>query len=238
MKIAISTEGGSVSAHFGRCPSYTIVDIRDGKVIQREESPNPGHTPGFLPRFLSGKGVGVIIAGGMGPRAQGLFADKKIETIIGVQGPVNDVIDRFIRGELEAGPDLCDHERGHEGPCRHEQRLSSGPGEAPPVEGTLCVSAMDNDLDAEVDPRFGRAAYYLFVDSGTGKLEAFRNPFAEAAHGAGIQAAQFVVEKRPAALLTGRVGPNAARVLEAAGIRIIAADGCSVREALARLKKG
>ena len=57
MRIAISTDGGTVSAHFGRCPAFTIVDIEDGKVLHKEEISNPGHHPGFLPRFLHKKGV-------------------------------------------------------------------------------------------------------------------------------------------------------------------------------------
>jgi len=89
MKIAISTDSGHVSAHFGRCPAYTLVDIEEGKIIRRTEIPNPGHQPGFLPDYLSRMGVTAIIAGGMGPRAQGLFAEKKIQTIIGVQGRVD-----------------------------------------------------------------------------------------------------------------------------------------------------
>ena len=82
MKVAISTDMDYVSAHFGRCASYTIVDIEEGKVINREEIPNPGHQPGFLPQYLSDRGVNVIIAGGMGPRAQDLFAQKNIETSV------------------------------------------------------------------------------------------------------------------------------------------------------------
>jgi predicted Fe-Mo cluster-binding NifX family protein len=68
MRIAISTDQGYVSAHFGRCPSYTIIDIKEGQILNREEIPNPGHQPGFLPQFLSERGVNCIIAGGMGPR--------------------------------------------------------------------------------------------------------------------------------------------------------------------------
>jgi len=51
MRIAISTDKGFVSAHFGRCPSYTIVDIEERKVIKSEEIANPGHSPGFCPVF-------------------------------------------------------------------------------------------------------------------------------------------------------------------------------------------
>lgn len=113
MKVAISTENGYVSPHFGRCPSYTIVEIREGKIIGREEIPNPGHQPGFLPGYLAERGVHRIIAGGMGPRAQDLFAQNHIETITGVQGQIDDVIGKFLKNELEAGEDLCNH--GHDG---------------------------------------------------------------------------------------------------------------------------
>lgn len=236
MKIAISTDGGSVSAHFGRCPSYTIVDIQKGKIVGRQEIANPGHSPGFLPQFLSERGVEAIIAGGMGPRAQGLFAEKGIETIIGVEGRVDEVIDRFVEGTLEPGRDLCDHGQHHEGPHRHEP--PPGPAGGPPLNsGVIAVSAQGRDLDSELDPHFGRAPYFLFVDLSTEEVEAVENAQAGAAHGAGIQSAQLIASRRPAALLTGQVGPNAGRVLEAAGIRIIAAAGCTVRQALAALKQ-
>ena len=59
MKVAISTDGNMVSAHFGRCPSYTIVEIDEKKVVKRDLVQNPGHQPGFIPEFLHEKGVGV-----------------------------------------------------------------------------------------------------------------------------------------------------------------------------------
>ena len=117
MKVAISTESGYVSPHFGRCPSYTIVEIKEGKILNREEIPNPGHQPGFLPQYLAERGVNCIIAGGMGPRAQGLFAEKNIEIIIGIQGSVDEVIKKFVNQELEAGEDLCGHQHSEESPC-------------------------------------------------------------------------------------------------------------------------
>jgi len=65
MKIAISTDGDIVSAHFGRCPSFTIVNIEEGKVVNKDVVDNPGHQPGALPKFLHEKGVDSIVAGGM-----------------------------------------------------------------------------------------------------------------------------------------------------------------------------
>jgi predicted Fe-Mo cluster-binding NifX family protein len=107
MKIAISTDAGFVSAHFGRCPSFTIADIEEGEVSSVEEINNPGHQPAFLPNFLAERGVKYIICGGMGNRAQMLFAEKKITPVIGVTGKIEEVIEKFIQGKLEAGESFC-----------------------------------------------------------------------------------------------------------------------------------
>jgi predicted Fe-Mo cluster-binding NifX family protein len=107
MKIAISTDAGFVSAHFGRCPSFTIVEIEEGNVLEVEEINNPGHQPAFLPNFLAERGVKYIICGGMGNRAQMLFAEKKITPVIGVTGKIEEVIEKFVQGKLEAGESFC-----------------------------------------------------------------------------------------------------------------------------------
>lgn len=108
MKVAISTdEGNLVSHHFGRCPYFTIIEIEDKKILSKEIIKNPGHQPAFLPQFLSEIGVSCILAGGMGRRAQGLFAEKDIEIIVGVTGKIDEVIPSFISGELKSGESLC-----------------------------------------------------------------------------------------------------------------------------------
>ncbi|NQU18043.1 MAG: dinitrogenase iron-molybdenum cofactor [Candidatus Saganbacteria bacterium] len=107
MKIAISTDSGEVSAHFGRCPEFTIVEVEEGNVLKKETIPNPGHHPGFLPEFLQKKGVSVIITGGMGNRAQMLFAEQKIQTIMGISGRIEEIIEKFAAGKLEGGDSLC-----------------------------------------------------------------------------------------------------------------------------------
>lgn len=107
MRVAISTDGDFVSAHFGRCPSFTIVDIEDGKITKRKVIENPGHQPGFIPQFLHQKGVECIVAGGMGMRAQGFFAEAGIQTILGASGNINDVIEKLRKGNLESGESLC-----------------------------------------------------------------------------------------------------------------------------------
>ncbi len=112
MKTAISTDNGFVSAHFGRCPSFTIIDIENGAVKNKEEIPNPGHQVGYLPEFLSKQGVGCIIAGGMGHRAQTLFDEKNIKTVMGVSGAIDDIIDQICNNTLVEGESLCSPGKG------------------------------------------------------------------------------------------------------------------------------
>jgi predicted Fe-Mo cluster-binding NifX family protein len=119
MKIVISTDNNLVSAHFGRCPHFTIVDIIDGKLQDRATIDNPGHSPGFLPQFFADKGIECIIAGGMGVKAQSLFVQYGIETVLGVTGDVDSVIQKILDGTLEGGKSLCDRASGKHKECNH-----------------------------------------------------------------------------------------------------------------------
>ena len=233
MKVAISTENGYVSSHFGRCPSYTIVEIREGKIISREEIPNPGHQPGFLPRYLAERGVHCIIAGGMGPRAQDLFAQNNIETITGVQGQIDDVIEKFLKNELEAGEDLCDHGHGREQRLDHQHCEEESPIQA---GQKLCFSAAGKDLEAEIDPRFGRARYFLIADPKTLEFETLENPAAEEIQGAGIRTARLISSKNVGTVITGDCGPNALRALQASGIKVITGARGKIRDVLLKYR--
>jgi predicted Fe-Mo cluster-binding NifX family protein len=102
----------------------------------------------------------------------------------------------------------------------------------------LCVSATGTDLEATVDSRFGRCQYFLFVDSETMDFESVGNPAFTAGGGAGIQAAQLVVNKGAVIVLTGNVGPNAFQALQAAGIKIVTGISGTVKEAVEKFKKG
>ena len=112
MRIAIATEGSHVAPHFGRRPEYTLYNVKDGSVAEKTVVPNPGHEPGFLPEYLSNLGVSCIIAGGMGMRAQNLFAGKNIQTVVGATGLVDDVAKSFAAGVLRGGESLCEHGQG------------------------------------------------------------------------------------------------------------------------------
>jgi predicted Fe-Mo cluster-binding NifX family protein len=240
MKIAISTDQGQVSAHFGRCQSYTILEIKEGQIQNREEIPNPGHQPGFLPQYLSEMGVDCIIAGGMGPRAQTLFSQKNMDTIIGVQGSIDEVIKRIINQELESGEDLCDHGHGmtpHEGHQFHEEdsHRHQDPRPAAPT-GKICFTSSGKDLEAGLDPKFGRAQYFLIFDTETSELEVVENPNRDAVQGAGIQTAQFILNKDVRTIVTGRVGPNARNILESAHVHLIEGAAGKIEDILKQLR--
>jgi len=126
MKVAISTDAGMVSPHFGRCPQFTIVEIEEDKVTGKKVIENPGHHPGYLPQFLADAGVSYIIAGGMGPRAQELFRQAGIDTVLGVQGEVDKVIEKILSGNLEGGQSICSPGEGKgygldKTECDHEE---------------------------------------------------------------------------------------------------------------------
>jgi predicted Fe-Mo cluster-binding NifX family protein len=93
-------------------------------------------------------------------------------------------------------------------------------------------------MDAPASPVFGRCANYVFVDTDTMQGEAVDNPARGAPGGAGIQAAQFVVERGAQAVVTGRVGPNAMGVFQAAGVPVYLFSGGTVREAVVAFQSG
>ena len=111
-KIAIPTNGGQVAAHFGRCPQFTIVEVDKGEIVNKNVIDNPGHTPGFLPRFLNEKGVDCVLAAGMGRRAVDLFAENNIEIVTGVSGKVENGLNKYINDNLDPDRNFCNH--GHD----------------------------------------------------------------------------------------------------------------------------
>lgn len=102
----------------------------------------------------------------------------------------------------------------------------------------ICITAKDDNLDAEIDPRFGRAAYFIIVDTDDMESESVQNPFIQARGGAGIQAAQFVANKNIEAVVTGNIGPNSFQVLKEAGINIISGVSGSVKTAVEKYNNG
>ena len=112
MKIAISTDSGMVSQHFGRCPEFTIIEIIKNKLIKKEIIKNPGHKTGFLPKYFNEQGIKCVIAGGAGFRAQQFFNEFGVQLIVGIQGKVDDVIDKLLKGKIKSKESLCKPGKG------------------------------------------------------------------------------------------------------------------------------
>ncbi len=111
-KVAIPVVEGRLSPHFGHCDEFAIFDIdpENQKIIGRETSPAPPHEPGLLPRWLGEKGVNVIIAGGMGARAQELFAERGIAVSVGATSDDPEkIVTAYMNNALELGSNICDH---------------------------------------------------------------------------------------------------------------------------------
>jgi len=102
----------------------------------------------------------------------------------------------------------------------------------------IALTSTGTDLDAEIDPRFGRCAYFLIVNPDDMTFEAIENESMSLGGGAGIQSGQFIASTGATVLITGNVGPNASRTLSAAGLDVIVGVSGSIREAIDRYKKG
>ncbi|ETR70304.1 MAG: dinitrogenase iron-molybdenum cofactor biosynthesis protein [Candidatus Magnetoglobus multicellularis str. Araruama] len=103
----------------------------------------------------------------------------------------------------------------------------------------IAISSQGIDLDAAVDPRFGRAANFILIDSETNEFEVIENKQnLNLPQGAGIQAGKTIVDNKAEAVITGNCGPKAFNVLSAAGVKIYIGAKGSVKEALARYKNG
>jgi predicted Fe-Mo cluster-binding NifX family protein len=112
MKIAIPLAEGQLCMHFGHCEQFALIDVDTtaGKAQKTTLVTPPPHEPGLLPRWLHEQGATMIIAGGMGQRAQQIFAQNGGKVLVGapVDTPEN-LVNAFLGGNLESGQNACDH---------------------------------------------------------------------------------------------------------------------------------
>ena len=110
MRIAVPTAQGTLCPHFGHCEQFAIVDVDEGEIVKTEYQTPPPHEPGVLPAWLHELGANVIICGGMGMRAQQLFAQNDIQVVYGAPSiPPEEVILAHLEGSLVTGDNICDH---------------------------------------------------------------------------------------------------------------------------------
>ena len=112
MKVAIPLAQGKLTLHFGHCEQFAIIDVNEEtkEVSGREDLTPPPHEPGVLPKWLHEQGANVIIAGGMGQRAQQLFTQNDIKVVVGASvAQPEELVSAYLQGTLETGSNICDH---------------------------------------------------------------------------------------------------------------------------------
>ena len=112
MKIAIPVTNGRLSSHFGHCEKFAIiyVDTNDKEVKSEQLLTPPLHQPGILPQWLSELSVALVIAGGMGQRAQQLFRQNNIDVIVSaMDNTPQELVKQYLNGQLQYGENICDH---------------------------------------------------------------------------------------------------------------------------------
>jgi len=112
MRVAIPVAAGKLAAHFGHCETFALLDIelQQRQLSGRQDVAAPPHEPGLLPGWLAEQGVEMIIAGGMGQRAQDLFLQNGITVYVGAPAVEPELlVQNFMAGSLSLGSNCCDH---------------------------------------------------------------------------------------------------------------------------------
>ena len=112
MRIAIPVSQGRLSAHFGHCETFALIDVdlEDKTILGQVDTAPPPHEPGVLPAWLADQGANLVLAGGMGGRAIQLFKQRGVKVEVGVPTLEPKALVRaWLAGELDAGTNACDH---------------------------------------------------------------------------------------------------------------------------------
>jgi len=114
MKIALPIAGDQLCMHFGHCERFEFFEVNPEtkEILNKETFTPPPHEPGLYPRLLGEKGANIIIAGGMGPRAQELFNQNGVKVVVGASpasGSPEDIVRQYLTGSLQTGDNACDH---------------------------------------------------------------------------------------------------------------------------------
>ena len=109
-KFAIPVAEGKLCAHFGHCEHFAIIETEDGEIKDTSMQVPPPHEPGVLPKWLYEQGANVIIAGGMGARAQQLFNENGIKVVVGAPQDIPEaLVNQYLSNNLVTGSNICDH---------------------------------------------------------------------------------------------------------------------------------
>ncbi|PIE88069.1 MAG: ATPase [Bacteroidetes bacterium] len=117
--IAIPMENGKLCGHFGHCAYFSIVKVKEGKIVEIKEEIPPEHIPGLYPKWVASFGTTDVIAGGMGQKAIMLFNAQHINAFVGapVKG-AKELVEDFLQDRLTLSANYCSHDHGQHN-CNH-----------------------------------------------------------------------------------------------------------------------
>lgn len=121
MKIAVTTEGGQIFQHFGKCPVFTVYTVENGSVLSKAEVDASSHGHAALTGFLKSLGVGTVICGGIGEGAKEMLSAAGIRLISGIEGTTDGAVNAYLSGSLTDRGGACSHEEhepGHTCGCK------------------------------------------------------------------------------------------------------------------------
>lgn len=238
MRVALTTWNGSIATVADFAQRLQVVEVADGQVVAQQDTEAPGKDAAAWCARLASAGITTLVCGAISRHLCQHLEAKGIAVVDGCSGPTQDALTDWMAGRPRrvAG---CHRWRGRRG-CRDDQR--SGPRPSTRLDThpmIVAISTCGTDLDADLDPRFGRSRHFLVCPPGSEAVAHHDNPTAvQAEHGAGIRTAEFVVGLGVQAVVSGAVGPKAMQVLRAAGVRTFACDARTAREALAAFRQG
>lgn len=248
MLIALTIWNGQLATVADFCQRLRLVEIDQGSVLAHREIDAPGKDASRWCANLAAEKVSTLICGAISRHLGQQLDAKGITVVDGCSGSVDEVTTAWLSGTIEQ-PQWrmpgCHRWRGERHRCTRRtgspRRTSARPSpasiETKPMRVAISTSGLD--LDAALDPRFGRTRHLVVCATDSDVVAHHENPTAvNAEHGAGIRTAEFVASLGVQAVISGAVGPKAMQVLRAAGIKAYASTAASARAALAELRSG
>jgi predicted Fe-Mo cluster-binding NifX family protein len=225
-----------------------VVEIEHGRTCAFREIDAPGKDASRWCARLAAEGISTLICGAITRHLDQQLDASGIAVVDGCSGPSAAVLEAWLAGTVSQ-PQWrmpgCHRWRGERHGCaRHVGRPQRAPAHPMPASTEthpmrVAISTSGLDLDAAMDPRFGRTRHLVVCATDSETITHHENPTAvNAEHGAGIKTAEFVASLGVQAVISGAVGPKAMQVLRAAGIKAYASTATSARAALAELRSG
>lgn len=244
LRIVIPYYGSRVMPRFGlaRHFHFVTVDLQTSQIADlKQHRWDPQDQP-LVARWLCEQQVNGVICDGIHPRFQAVLEAEGLWVLWGAWGEVIDVLDQWLAGQLPqpkgdtVGVRPCSYQQVNK---RWGNDKSLKTNKSKELNMKIAITAQNPSPESQVDPRFGRAAWIMLYDKEKQSWESIDNSAGiDASHGAGIQAAQKVVDHKAVALVTGAIGPKAFKSLSAAVVKIFHGATGTVENALSAYMEG